>query len=153
MHAIEYRPVDGGEKSIGLGKSGINLGHIQTLCQRQIGFINCRAAHHKHFTVGQHHAVGHGNGGSRFGPFGHIVGVLRQHHVAALGEGALGEALPRAPPHKDGVALGERLEMAQVVAQMTQQPVSLAYGTALRDGHDDGYFGYTNCFIHGLLWG
>ena len=46
-----------------------------------------------------------------------LGGCATEHHVATVGQGALGERLERAASHDDGVARGERLETLQVVGQ------------------------------------
>ena len=127
-----------GEESVGLGGQIVYFGEAEPVGQGQGIAIDAVAANDEDFVVGTAGLQGGLERGEDLRTGTNQVRLVREHNVAPVGQGALGQTFKRAAAHDDGVAGGEGFEALQIGTQVIQQPVAETYGAIASHGADDG---------------
>ena len=121
--------VYGREECVGIGKTVVYLGNIEAACIVYGSPVKRCSADDKKFLL-------IGLSGQRFGQrrisldrLGQPLGVRREYHILAPGQRSCRKRLKGTTPHNNGMTKRQRLEMFQVVGQMTQQVIILTNGS------------------------
>ena len=127
-----------GEERVGLVGHGIDMCQTQAVGHGQCSFVHTLAPYHIHLIV-----VGaslqclvkrmeHLNAGCR------IIGLSGNHHIAAVGQGALGQRLECLASHYNSMPRGQVLKMFKIGGQVIKQAALVAYGAVCSERTNDG---------------